>query len=726
MRSLTPAQLNALQDEESEFTSARLAAATPLLMELALLQLANCDEKAHAALLKLLGPIVAIVEAKRLLDPRARRSEDTQELVSTLEFMDILIQSLDESEFHIPTWRCISNSSLTMASKPSTVVGKIWPVLCVGRGDSKTLVPLLKGIPRLLSLLIPSQTSLISASQASLSSEASSSFAAGFASRFTLEVIRLHWSFSETFVPSVNQVFASAGFGWRTPLPNPAVLQAITDSVRKLALDRTANLDTVKDELPGQSTNSLSSSCVNIPVGPLPTLPLPSLPVFIPLPSASSAAPSLSIPSLPAPSVVIVSPIPDGVTAAKQVVQTSISDFFRKEVISEEAAVAQAAVIKAERTAAWVSRAEPVSALQPFTQYGADAIQELFQLYSPMIEYAQGAKFKCALTLFLVTWALNASPPRPQQLYKMRFDRFGMLVPSVVGSFHQFKQVEEAVNSSGLVRKGLASPSLASVIFNPDDIMELFIRAAQSSFEHYFPFTYPLLVAMLDSEIQAAGSRNSDFDLVQGDRASRAQHLQRYLTEIKKLHQVLFGFANPADDPNKIIKTYSLLSFHVITWNIAFARGDLRLLHNNFVGRYQLHDMLPLCIASEPHRTVVFQDGLKFLNYRCLECFRAGGCNTWCPYCPNVCGPTAAKSFTPSANPMLPPEHVAAYKVDKKKFGKSVSVATWAAAQKPPVKLIAAVSSATNPPSLPAKSYLARAVLQQNLVYEHPPVLADF
>ena len=44
-----------------------------------------------------------------------------------------------------------------------------------------------------------------------------------------------------------------------------------------------------------------------------------------------------------------------------------------------------------------------------------------------MIEYAQCTKFKCALTLFLVTWALNASPPRLQQLYKMQFDKFGML-----------------------------------------------------------------------------------------------------------------------------------------------------------------------------------------------------------------------------------------------------------------------------------------------------------
>ena len=94
-----------------------------------------------------------------------------------------------------------------------------------------------------------------------------------------------------------------------------------------------------------------------------------------------------------------------------------------------------------------------------------------------------------------------------------------------MGFFYQFKQVEESVNSSGLVRKGLASPSIATVIFSPDDVMELYIRAAQSSFEHYIPYTYPLLVAMLDSEIQTAGSQNSDFDLVQGDRASRDQHL---------------------------------------------------------------------------------------------------------------------------------------------------------------------------------------------------------
>ena len=156
---------------------------------------------------------------------------------------------------------------------------------------------------------------------------------------------------------------------------------------------------------------------------------------------------------------------------------------------------------------------------------------------------------------------------------------------------------------------------------------------------------------------------------------------------------MLFGFANPADDPLKIIKSYSLLSFHVITWNIAFARGDLRLLHHNFVGIYQLHDMLPLCMASEPHRNVVFQDGLRFLNYRCIECFRAGGCNIWCPYCPNVSGPSSSRPHSsPSSYPTAPPEHAVAYKADKRKMGRALTAASWVTAQKPPMKLIPAAS----------------------------------
>ena len=75
---------------------------------------------------------------------------------------------------------------------------------------------------------------------------------------------------------------------------------------------------------------------------------------------------------------------------------------------------------------------------------------------------------------------------------------------------------------------------------------------------------------------------NQTLTLSKGERASRAACIQRYHTDIKKIHKTLFGFSNPAKDKNKIILLYSLLAFHHITWNVAFVRGDLSLLHDGF------------------------------------------------------------------------------------------------------------------------------------------------
>ena len=378
------------------------------------------------------------------------------------------------------------------------------------------------------------------------------------------------------------------------------------------------------------------------------------------------------------------------------------------------------------------NKAEPVRILAPFVQYGANSIIELYQRYYPNVVWTYDKLFEAALSLWLILFAQNIDPPRADQLIKMRYSSTGLLIPTIRGPFYSFKMQEEALNSSGNARKGLANPSLTTILFNPDNNVDLAVRASQSSFEHHFAYTYEILDAFLLAEVQNAGVCESDFNLVQGERSTRASNIQRYHTEIKKLHKTLFGFSDPAKNKNKIVLLYSLLAFHHITWNIAFSRCDLALLHDGFIQRYKSFDLVANCETSEAHKIIIFQQGLQFLNFRCIDCFRPGGCNIWCQFCSHIGNKkTESRAATGHTVSGFPLEHLPAYNLARDRLvaanKPAIPMKQWAANQNPPVVILARVTgSSTSPdPSSSASSShytLSRAVNNQDAIYEHPPL----
>ena len=711
---MTPEQLSEFQNDENELTSRLLSAASPRLI-LAALSLLDSSKGFHDILQVLLEPFATIVEGRRGSDPRAKLQDSTN--MTFNGYVKFLLTTIaDDPEFNLPTWRLITNSSVANSMMVSTVINKVWPILCFNKSNHRQVVPQQKGIARIITLLLPSEKELIRDVKSSLDEVAAVQFAQGFATRLILEALLRHAPDGALAKQDSEEEEEELKEQEETVTLFNAAVQKLAITNQALLLEDSATL----------TTKTSGTSSPSLPTFYNPFKEAPSTPV-IDQPLLSTG----QIHSIPLVETTDWDRVSSGVTrrsllstpkvaSGKPLVQRSLMGFL------SPTPAAQAAPSSTDRMANWVSRAEAVSTLEPFQQYAATAQEEFFKLYCPMIEYSQGKQFKTALTLFLITWACNRNPPRADQLYRQRYSKTGMLIPSISGFFYQFKQTEETVSSSGSLRRGLANPSLATTVFNPDEHLDLYVRAAQSEFEHYFPYTFKILVALLESEIYKASMENTDFNLVQGERSSRARHLQRYLVEIKRLQQVLFGFSNPAEDSNKIIKSYSMLSFHLITWNSAFARGDLRLLHHNFVERYALYNLVPLCLSSPEHKTVIFQDALWFLNYRCIECYRAGGCNLWCRYCPEVGGGVIKAQVQQQRR--LPPQYRADFQAARTAAKGRLSQATWAAMQSPVIELLdeATTDSTASQAGSQATSNLLRALAHQHLITDHLPIHLEF
>ena len=732
---MTPSQLSEFQDDVTNRSAEQLEAALPQLMLAALELLNSSDATAHEALISLLDPFYNTVNDRRSIDPRARLSATS--IMPFPDYVSFLLSTIEEdADFGLPTWRLITNSSLVNALNLATVLNKLWPVLCFDKSNHRTILTQHKGLARIIALLLPSDKELLKVVKSSLEDSTAVNFAHNFAPRFLLEALL------RCAEPTDQQGLQENAEQQVTEVEDTVAV--IDSAVRNLAM----NTDSGKSALERPTfLGAYERSSLKVPTGTsmthlhefynpfsavAPTTPMlgsSSVPLMAqlnnpmmqhslqnPIPTIQ---PTVETTNWDRVSLGVTSrsllPIPK-VTNGKPLIQQSLNNFLTP------TQPAQAAPTSSDRMATWVSRAEVVTALEPYQQYGATAQEEFFQLYCPMIEYSKGEQFRTALTIFLITWACNENPPRADQLYKQRFAKNGMLIPSVIGFFHQFKQAEETMGNSGSLRRGLANPNLATTVFNPDEHLGLYVRAAQAGFEYYFPYTYKILVAMLDSEIYAASMNESDFNLVQGERSSRTRHLQKYLVEIKRLHQVLFGYSNPADDNNKIIKSYSMLSFHLITWNIAFARGDLRLLHQNFVERYALYNLVPLCATNLEHKTVVFQDALLFLNHKCIECYRPGGCNIWCRYCASV-GSQDSRTAA-SSHKILPAQFTAAFTAARAAAKGRLTQASWAARQNPVVTLID--KAVSNSSSSHSQTALTRALANQQLITEHLPIHSDF
>ena len=151
------------------------------------------------------------------------------------------------------------------------------------------------------------------------------------------------------------------------------------------------------------------------------------------------------------------------------------------------------------------------------------------------------------------------------------------------------------------------------------------------------------------------------------------------------------------------------------------------MLHRNFDNRFdKFQEALVLYRTSDSHRLASFKDALLFLNYRCPDCYRPGGCNVCCRHCPSRVATGIRPSKNGGPNPRSRHTLSAAAEVRyqvARKLDIKLSRVLWAAAQHPLVSVVSAPVVVT---SLDTTTYAA-PTSSSNLHYvaEHQHLVDD-
>ena len=670
----TPVQREEMAANLAAKASSALHAASPRLITSMLRHCSTLSPVLHAKLICRLKPFSLRMSNYFSTDSRSADLSPS----NVWQYTRSIQNECTATDQAIDNWIFVAGLRKT-PEYPQEILGSLKPFLSLGRKIPRDGSA--KGSPVLflLELLLPDDVDLVQQASDFLSDSSTLSFCAFFASSLIIELLLIHGDFpADSLTPT--SPFSRELFGWNDsaaiggipaikPL-SPENLDALTQSVKKLGLQRLqASLGST---VPSDSPTPTGKSSRILPLSPIPCL-LSSFAVDSPTQGAIPAA-------------LVVNP----------------------------------SVTVSQRAALFIPRAVPDSDdLAAFHQFGATAVEETLQVYLMACNYASSAAYEVMLVLFLTRW--TRTKPRPAEMTQWRYEPGGLMIASVSGLFYCFSLAQETVNSAGYVKKGLANPSYKCSVFNPSDHPSLLVRAATINFAYRFVFTWEIFCAFMRTEIRCAFNLASDFNLVQGSNTSRGNALELYRALMEQQHSTLFGCGNPSLDPLKIVKYYLLFTFHLASWGIAFARGDLSILHRTFDTRFESYQQsLVLCRSTESHRVAVFKDALLYLNHRCPECYRPGGCNVYCRYCPSITAPAVKSSSTTSRSASrhtIPAAAEARYQLARKANHRLQRV-PWAAAQQPPVLVTTTMATEPSAPTF-TRSNLSYVAEHQHLVLDH-------